>query len=169
LDHFNGLHIRNKSVEELATLIKPYFLQNGYEVDDEKLKKIVPIIQERLVTLDDCLPFAAFFFKDEVIPEAESLIAKKLTAAESLKIAEDVLNILKSLPDISHETAEQPMRDYIEESGYKAGQVFGLLRTAVTAQEVSPPLFESMEIIGKHTVIRRMEKAVELLKGLVEA
>jgi glutamyl-tRNA synthetase len=47
--------------------------------------------------------------------------------------------------------------------------VFGLLRTAVTAQEVSPPLFESMEIIGKHTVIRRMEKAVELLKGLVEA
>ncbi len=168
LDHFNGLHIRNKSVDELAVLVKPYFEQNGYVVDDEKLKKIVPIIQERLVTLDDCLPFAAFFFKDEVIPEAETLIAKKLTAAESLKIAEDVVDILENLSDVTLEIAEQPMRDYIEASGYKAGQVFGILRTAISAQEVSPPLFESMEIIGKPIVIARMKQAVNLLRTLVD-
>ncbi len=168
LDHFNGLHIRHKSVDELAALIKPYFLQNGYVVDDEKLRKIVPIIQERLVTLDDSLPFAAFFFKDEVIPEAEALIAKKLSAAESLKIAQDLLTILEKLPDVSLAVAEQPLRDYIERSGYKAGQVFGILRTAVTAQEVSPPLFESMEIIGKETVIDRLKTAIGLLNGLVD-
>ncbi len=57
------------------------------------------------------------------------------------------------------------MRELVERSGLKAGQVFGLMRIAITGQKVSPPLFESMEIIGRDKVIARMQRAVELLRA----
>jgi glutamyl-tRNA synthetase len=58
------------------------------------------------------------------------------------------------------------MRAFVEESGFNAGQVFGILRVAVTGQKVSPPLFESMEIIGRDKVLERLKKAVEILERL---
>ena len=58
------------------------------------------------------------------------------------------------------------MRALVEESGYSAGQVFGIIRMAVTGQRVSPPLFESMEIVGKQIVIGRMNQAISLLENL---
>ena len=73
---------------------------------------------------------------------------------------------LSSLPDLSHQTAEPPMRAYVESSGLNANQVFGILRVAVTGQKVSPPLFESMEIIGKEKVLQRLKKAIELLEKM---
>ncbi len=164
LDHFNGLHIRNKTNVEIAALIKPYFAHTGNSVNDEKLIKIAPIIQERMVTLDDCVSFAEFFFHEDVVPAVNDLIAKKLTAAESLRITKDLLQILESLPDISHDIAEEPLRNYVENSGYKPGQVFGILRVAVTGQQVSPPLFESMEIIGREMVLKRVNNAIRLLE-----
>jgi glutamyl-tRNA synthetase len=58
------------------------------------------------------------------------------------------------------------MRAYVEESGFSAGQVFGLLRTAVTGQKVSPPLFESMEVVGKDKVLERLKKSAEILEHM---
>jgi glutamyl-tRNA synthetase len=63
------------------------------------------------------------------------------------------------------EAAEAPMRALVEELGLSAGQVFGILRTAVTGQKISPPLFESMEIIGKAEVLKRMKTAIQLLEA----
>jgi glutamyl-tRNA synthetase len=58
------------------------------------------------------------------------------------------------------------MRGLVETLGWKAGQVFGVLRVAITGQQVSPPLFESMEIIGKDVCVVRIKKGIELLRGL---
>jgi glutamyl-tRNA synthetase len=58
------------------------------------------------------------------------------------------------------------MRQLVEELGYSAGQVFGILRVAVTGQKVSPPLFESMEIIGRTAVLARLQQALALLESL---
>ena len=67
---------------------------------------------------------------------------------------------------MKHETAEPPMRAYVEESGYSAGQVFGILRVAVTGQKVSPPLFESMEIVGREKSLGRLKQAIEILEKM---
>jgi glutamyl-tRNA synthetase len=67
---------------------------------------------------------------------------------------------------VSHQTAEPPLRDYVERSGLSANQVFGILRVAVTGQKVSPPLFESIEIIGKEKVLERMRKAIAILEAV---
>ncbi len=167
LDHFNGAHIRLLPTDELAARIKPFYLQAGYRVDDPTLLAITPLIQERLVTLDDCLAFGGFFFQENVKPKPEELVAKGLDAKGSADIARKAYDILAALPEITHATAEPPLRELVDTLELKPNQVFGILRVAVTGQTVSPPLFESMEVIGRKKVLERVMKAIEILEGLV--
>ncbi len=166
LDHFNGTHIRLLPTGELAARLQPFFARQGLTVNPEALLRIVPIIRERLITLDDCLAFAAFFFKDDVTPVPEELIAKGLDAKQSAQVARKSYEILSGLPELTHAAAEPPMRAYVESSGLSPNQVFGIIRVAVTGQKVSPPLFESMEIIGRAKVLERLEKAAQMLEKL---
>jgi len=163
LDYFNGIFIRKLSEEDLAKHVKPFFIQAGYLPDDRKLLKIAPIIRERMVTLDDSVEMAGFFFREKVEPIPDELIAKGLSKEESRKIAISSLEILKKLNDFSAATTEPPMREFVEKSRLTAGQVFGILRVAITGQKISPPLFESMEIVGKEVCIQRLEEAIRLL------
>ena len=165
-DHFNGLHIRNLPVEELARRVKPFFESAGYTVEQDKLLRITPIIQERIATLDDAPQIAGFFFQEEVKPVPEELPGKKMTPGESAEAAQRAYEILAVLPEISAETAEEPLRALADEMGLKAGQLFGILRVAVTGQTVSPPLFESMAIVGKEKVLERLRNAITILKGM---
>ncbi len=166
LDHFNGTHIRLLATEDLARRIKPYLTDAGLEVDNDTLLKVAPLIRERLVTLDDCISFAGFFFEETVEPKPEELVAKGLDAQQSADVARKTYDILASLPDLSHQTAEPPMREFVEQSGLSANQVFGILRVAVTGQKISPPLFESMEIIGREKALARLQKAIEILEKM---
>ena len=164
LDHFNGTHIRLMALDDLAARLKPFFVQAGYVVDDQILLKIVPLIRERLVTLDDAIAFAGFFFSATVNPAVEDLVGKDLTKAQSAVVARRINELLARLPAISNEVAEPPMRQLVDELGLQVNQVFGILRVAVTGQKVSPPLFESMEIIGREQVLERLKNAIVLLE-----
>jgi glutamyl-tRNA synthetase len=164
-DHFNGLHIRNLEVADLAGRLKPFYEAAGYQVDDEKLLQITPIIQKRLVTLDDAPRISGFFFEQKGTPEVELLIGKNMTSAESLTSALRAYELLSVLPDMQATTTEAPMRELADQLGLKAGQLFGILRGAVTGQKVSPPLFESMEVLGRHEVLMRIKAAIVLLEG----
>ena len=166
LDHFNATHIRLLPPPDLAVRIKPFLLRENLEVDNDTLLKIIPLIRERLVTLDDCIPFAAFFFKEDVKPAPEDLIAKGLDAVTCSQIVKKSREILSSIASISHAEAEPLMRAYVESSGYTPAQVFGILRVAVTGQKISPPLFESMEIIGRGKVLERLKIAAEILEKM---
>jgi len=166
LDHFNGTHIRNLLSGDLAARIKPYFLHNNLKVDDDILLKVIPLIRERLVTLDDCIHFAAWFFKETVSPNPADLIAKGLSARQSADIAHQSYKILEALPEITSDLAESPMRKLVEDLGLSANQVFGILRVAVTGQTVSPPLFESMAIVGKKKVLERIKNAITILEKM---
>lgn len=166
LDHFNGLHIRDLQVGDLARRVKPFFEHAGYTVDEKKLLKIAPIIQERMVTLDEAPGMAGFFFKDEVTPAPADLVGSKMTPAESAAAAHRAYDLLASLPEITLQSAEPPMRTLAEELGLSAGQLFGILRAAVTGQKISPPLFESMAIIGKEQVLKRIASAIWMLEQM---
>jgi glutamyl-tRNA synthetase len=166
LDHFNGLHIRNLAADDLAHRLKPFFQAAGYTVDDGKLLEIIPILRERIATLEDGPVMAGFFFADEVHPAPEDLIGKKMTPAQSAQVARKAYQILESLSEISHETADQPLRSLADEQGLTAGQLFGILRSAITGQSVSPPLFESMAIIGKSTILERLCNAINVLEKI---
>jgi glutamyl-tRNA synthetase len=167
-DHFNGLHIRHLSREDLAHRLAPYIVNARYKLDEEKLFCAVPFIQPRLVTLDDVIPVAGFLFKADVTPNPAELVGDKLNPAESAKIAREAYQILSGLTEINQQLAEPPLRNLVEQSGLKAGQVFGILRVAVTGQKNSPPLFDCMEIIGKAKVLERIKAAAEMLENMPE-
>ncbi len=166
LDYFNGLHIRNLDREDLALRLAPFITQAGYPLDEDKLYRAIPIIQPRLVTLDDVIPVAGFLFKEEITPNPADLVGDNMTPAESAKIGREVYGLLKSLPNISQEVADQPLRNLAGQSGLKVGQVFGILRNAVAGQKNSPPLFECMEIIGRDKVLKRLQAAINMLEKM---
>ncbi|NJD58990.1 MAG: glutamate--tRNA ligase [Anaerolineales bacterium] len=166
LDYFNGLHIRNLPNDDLAQRLAPYIAIAGLQLDEDKLLQAIPIIRERLVTLDDVIPVAGFLFKDEVTPVPAELIGDKLTSTESAHIARQVYTILSGLPEIDKNQAEPLLREFVEQSGLKPGQVFGIIRAAVTGQKNSPPLFECMEIIGKEKILERINTAAHTLEKM---
>jgi glutamyl-tRNA synthetase len=169
LDHFNGLHIRSLKVEDLAERLKPFFKRAGYCVDDrEKLLKVAAALQIRLNTLAEAPEKAGFFFKDEVHPETGSLVGKNMTAAESLRMAKRVYDLVESLPDFSEQCANQPLRDLADTLGLKAGQLFGFMRNALTAEQVTPPIFDTMTILGREIVLRRLENAIKMLRSVAD-
>jgi len=165
-DHFNGLHIRHLEASDLARLVKPFLEAAGYTVDDEKLLKVIPLIRERLVTLDDASVVGGFFFRQEVSPDPQDLVGKKMSPAESAAAARKAYDTLSALPEINHQTAEEPLRLLAESLSLSAGQLFGILRAAVTGQTVSPPLFESMAVIGKEKVLERIQIAIQVLEKM---
>ena len=130
--------------EDLAGRLKPFFEAAGYTVDDETCCAVIPLIRERLATLDDCLSFGGFFFQEEVHPEPEELVGKEMTVAASPGGSPARHPASERPAGDQPESAEEPVRLLAEQLGLKAGQLFGILRVAVTGQTVSPPLFESM-------------------------
>ncbi len=166
LDHFNGTHIRTFPLAELAARLKPFFIQAGFVVDDELLLRITPLVQERMATLDDAVEMAGFFFRESVQPNSNELIAKGLTASQSAEAARSALEVLTAVQDFKAESLEPPMRELVEKLGLGANQVFGILRVAVTGQKVSPPLFESMEVVGSQKVLERIRTAIEILEKM---
>jgi glutamyl-tRNA synthetase len=163
-DHFNGLHIRSLTDEDLADRLKPFFDEAGIKTDQSTLLRITPLIKERLGTLEDAIELSGFFFKDEIAINKEELIAKDMTATESADAAEEVYKLLSGIPSIEKDMIEIPMRELTEKLKLSLGQLFGIIRVAVTGQKVSPPLFESMEIIGREKVLKRIKNAISLLR-----
>jgi glutamyl-tRNA synthetase len=163
LDHFNGLHIRALDTEDLTNRLIPFFEREGLPPDKELIGQITPLVQERIRTLEEAVEMARFFFKPNISVESEQLVGKNLTAVESAQALEKSREIIEALPTLEHEPLEQALRDLAEELGLKAGQLFGMLRMAVTGQRVSPPLIESMSIVGRQKVLERIQKAVEQL------
>ena len=162
----NGDWIRSIDQERLTNLLVPFFIQakmisaDPTEEQRNLLGKITPLIQERLDTLDAAPPLVAFLFSDVVDVDAALWTEG---ASEVIARSQEVLEILDDW------TAEQIQsslrRALIEEMGLKPKLAFGAVRTAITGQKISPPLFESMEILGKTSSLNRLTRASESLQG----
>ena len=166
LDHFNGLYIRSSSTTALAEQLLPFFTKAGIDADLDKIEALVPLIQERIRTLDEAVDMAGFFFQSDVHPQPTDLVGKKMSVQESARAAAMSYEIIEALPEIENGALEDALRNLADELGVKAGQLFGILRVAVTGQKVSPPLIESMALIGKETVLERIRRAEKILLSL---
>jgi glutamyl-tRNA synthetase len=146
--------------------LDPFLEKAGLMVEQGTLMQVVPLIRERIVTLPDAVDMGGFFFRADVEPKHEELIGKGLTARQSFEIVEQSLTELEALDEFTAEKAEAAMRLLVERFALSAGQVFGILRVAITGQKVSPPLFESMQVVGRVTVLSRLREAAAILSGM---
>jgi glutamyl-tRNA synthetase len=166
LDHFNGLHIRSLDQAEFARRIKPWFEKAGYSPDDDLLFAIAGTIQTRTKKLTEVVDMAGFLFHKDVVLEVDRIVTNKMSADIAAEVANRILELFRILPEITQESAEDELRKIAADMEIKVGQVFGLLREALTGQKVSPPIFDIIPIIGRETVLRRLEKANKTLSSL---
>ncbi len=166
LDHFNGLHIRSLEQEHLASRLVPYFHAAELEVTEAELAPIVPLIQERIRTLNEAVDMSGFFFRDAVRPDPQQLIGKNMSPVESADAVSRSTELIQEFDRLDTEPLELALRGLADDLDLKVGQLFGILRVAVTGQRVSPPLIETMEILGKDLVLERLKRAAELLNSL---
>ncbi|TEU16267.1 MAG: glutamate--tRNA ligase [Anaerolineales bacterium] len=173
LDWMDGVYIRGLSEEGLLERLLPFWQKAGLVPDpypDEKwewLRGIVPLVQERLKRLEEVVEWTAFLFREIEPPLAEKLVGKKMTPEESLMALRRVQSLLAELEPFEPEAMEPPMRALAEELGLKAGQLFGVVRWAVTGQKVAPPLFGSLAVLGREQVLTRLEAAETVLAASI--
>ncbi len=165
-DHFNGTHIRRLFVDDLAARLKPVFEKAGFAPDDARLRQVAAAVQVRIVTLEDAVEMGGFFFRETVTPDPKDLIGKGLTPAQSADALRAAREILAAQPAFYPAAAEEELRALAEKLGYKPGVLFGMMRAAITGQAVSPPLFASMEIIGRATFLARMDAAETVVRKM---
>ena len=154
LDWMNGHYIREMSAHELAEALLDFW--QAFPPPEiptlpsrELALKIVPLVQERLKTLRDAAPLVAFLFKDEIEYDADELIQRRMDADSTRRCLEAAHDSLAALDQFDAAPIETLLRGMVKELDVKAGQLFGSLRVATTGQRIAPPLFESLEVLGR--------------------
>ncbi|MDD5401683.1 MAG: glutamate--tRNA ligase [Dehalococcoidales bacterium] len=173
LEWMNGVYIRSLEVDELARQALPFLekdlpLSVKRPLDEEYVKAVMPLIQERAKTLSEIPSLVYFFFTPDIEYPAELLIGKKMDADAALHALEATLEKLESSQAFDHDSLEQRLRPLAEELGLKAGQLFGAVRVAVTGVTVSPPLFETMMVLGRNKCLERIKQAIKKLSCRVD-
>ncbi len=174
LNWMNGEYIRRMSQEKLLVYLLPFWQEAGLipvpapaEVMDT-LKKLIPLVQERIQLLKDVVPLTDFVFTDIETPAPEELVGKKMTPQQSLEGLRKSREVLATLLPFDAETMETPMRALADDLGLKPGQLFSVLRMAVTGKAVTPPLFGSIEVLGRVVALQRIARAEKALTQWIE-
>jgi glutamyl-tRNA synthetase len=163
----NAEHIRALSVAELAGRLLPYVEAAGFRATPEKVRRIAPLIQERIRLLSDIRTAADFFFLDRLSPyDPAELIPQKSDAALARRVLECARAALGTV-EFKHEALEAALRAAAETLKIKAGQMFQPIRVAVCGRKNAPPLFETLEVLGREVCLERIGQALRLLEGNV--
>ena len=165
LEAINGDKIRALDPTEFLNRALPFLKDagviNGTDSEIELVKKALPIIQERIVKLGEIPAMLKFLFVSELVIESDS--KEKIKDDQSKQVLKRALEVLEPLSTWSHESIEGALRTaLIEEMALKPRVAFGAVRIAATGSHISPPLFESMELLGKDASIARIKAAISL-------
>ena len=168
LDWMNGHYIRTLTDGALADALLSFWTECppesfGTIPDREYVIKLVPLVKERMKTLRDAEPLISFLFKDEVEYESEELVQKGMDSEATRHGLEVALTGIESLGSFESEPLEELLRATAGDLNVKAGQLFGSLRIATTGLRVAPPLFQTMEVMGKERTVASVRKAIERL------
>jgi glutamyl-tRNA synthetase len=154
LEWLNGHYIREMAPERFTNLVHEWLVQAGISSDRDVVAQAVPLIQERMKLLSEVPGLLRFLFEDV---EPDEKAAKMLDGQE--EYLAEVAKRLEELGEWTHEAIEAALRKIQEERGLGAKKAFQPVRAAVTGTLVSPPLFESMELLGKERSLERIRTA----------
>jgi glutamyl-tRNA synthetase len=168
----NGHYIRSTPLDELAVYVRDRLERDlppevARPVDLALVLRIVPLIQERVKLLSEVEPLTSFFFATESYDyDARTLLGKRFANEPELagSLLKAVLDAVRVTPEWTAAGLEAAIEPVTEHSTLKRGDVFGLVRVAVTGRTVTPPLFESMEILGRERCVQCLEQAREVVE-----
>jgi len=157
----NAEYIRGLAIEDLSQQLLPIVREAGFQVTPERMLQITPLIRERIKLLRDVLTAADFFFVEKLPPyDPAELIPQKGDLAMALKVLQKAQAVLADV-EFKHDPLDQGLRAAAQELGVKAGQMFQPIRVAVCGRKNAPPLFETLEVLGKEVTLARIGEAVK--------
>ncbi len=155
----NAEHIKQLPLDELAARLLPFVPA----ADLCKMRLVAPLIQERIKLLREVAQAADFFFLDELPPyDSAGLIPQKGDAAMARAALDRARRILATA-EFTHAALDAALRAGAAELKIKAGQMFQPVRVAVCGRKEAPPLFETLEVLGRETCLKRIDRALEML------
>ena len=157
LNWLNGMYIRSLSDADLLSRLTPFIPS---DCSPSLATAILPLIKERLVTLKDFEFLSDFFYRD--ITADHSDLIKKSTKEDVQHQLQTTLDVLTNIDDKSwsHENIEEKVRSIVTQEGWKPSQCFMMLRVAVTGKTATPPLFETMAVLGRALTLSRLSALV---------
>ena len=173
LEWMNGVYIRAMTPGAVADRMLPYLEKDlpasiRRPIDRDYLVRIVPLIHERLKVLTESKDLTDFFFMDDVEAGLHALVQKGADSGKTLLGLKKALAFVETAAPFDSATLEAGIRPVAEELGLKTGQLFGSLRFAITGRSVAPPLFHTMEVLGRERTAKRLKVAAKALAGETE-
>jgi glutamyl-tRNA synthetase len=167
LTWLNGKYLRRLTPPQLLARLR------GHLLAEDHLLEVLPLVQERIDTLEGFFEYAGFFFTGELSYDAaalQALVPKGRTPEATRKLLRALVEEeLDLLLDWRRETVETAIRRFGEKAGWPPGELFMAVRVAATGRAASPPLFETLAVLGKETCRRRLRRAAEAIKTGVGA
>ncbi len=169
----NGVYMRSLPVERLAELLCERLERDlspdvPRPLDRAYVARMVPLVQERLKRLDEAHDLMEFFFLGDELDYTRDVLLGKAFAGkprEAAKALEVVRERVVPLPEWDRESLEGVLRPLAGDLGLKTGDLFMLIRVAVTGRSVAPPLFQSMEVLGREKCLSRLDWALKRLEA----
>ena len=158
---FNHEYMLKKSNEEVANLFAPIVANNGVDESMERITKVVVMMKDRVNFVKELWPLCSFFF---IAPtEYDEKTVKKRWKADSAKVMGELADVLEGIDDFSVEGQEPVVMKWIEEKGYKLGDVMNAFRLTLVGIGKGPGMFDISAFLGKEETLKRMRKAIEVL------
>jgi glutamyl-tRNA synthetase len=138
----------------------------AWRLGDEYLRSLVPLVRERIQLLSDFVPLSDFFFAGDVdyAPVAKDLLPKGRTAKETSECLVNLVEALDAQRDFSPTALEPFVRGFADKAGFATKELFMLLRLAATGKKATPPLFDTLAVVGRDLVRRRLRQCAEYIK-----
>lgn len=158
---FNHEYMLKKSNEEVANLFAPIVANNGVDETMERITKVVAMMKDRVNFVKELWPLCSFFF---IAPtEYDEKTVKKRWKADSAKVMGELADVLEGINDFSVEGQEPVVMKWVEEKGYKLGDVMNAFRLTLVGIGKGPGMFDISAFLGKEETLKRLRKAIEVL------
>lgn len=158
---FNHEYMLKKSNEEVANLFAPIVANNGVDETMERITQVVAMMKDRVNFVKELWPLCSFFF---IAPtEYDEKTVKKRWKADSAKVMGELADVLEGIDDFSLEGQEPVVMKWVEEKGYKLGDVMNAFRLTLVGIGKGPGMFDISAFLGKEETLKRIRKAIEVL------
>lgn len=158
---FNHEYMLKKSNEEVANLFAPIVANNGVDETMKRITKVVAMMKDRVNFVKELWPLCSFFF---IAPtEYDEKTVKKRWKADSAKVMGELADVLEGIDDFSVEGQEPVVMKWVEEKGYKLGDVMNAFRLTLVGIGKGPGMFDISAFLGKEETLKRIRKAIEVL------
>lgn len=165
LEWMNGVYLRNLSDDDFVARVRPFFSEGSFERCESAFRQIAGLVKERIKLLPEVPEMVEFLYRDDIVPEYAAALKKGMTPEMAVTLITEAIAVFEQLTEWSHDSLESSLRTLAETHKLKVGPAFTVFRIAVLGKAVTPPLFESMAVLGKERVLERLRRGTKGFAG----